>query len=316
MARSAAPSLDPQQLVAIYRQALQKGISLDTLEQRITHKLERAQVNQSIEKHEEKTRVKEMRQRLPKAVRWGAMVIPVLFIGVGLLLVGNATFPIAQYYANSLKDIGNSPLIPPIPREEVLDVTPFVMAQTTSLQAYTSEESLANGPIILDTELDFTNLSNWFSEEQVKQLASQESTEYTISIPKVKLENAVVKVGGTDLNKSLIAYPGTALPGESGSPVIFGHSVLRQFYNPSEKNTRRYNSIFSYIMTLQPGDVIMVTHGGATYKYVVRSKGEVKPTDTYILAQQYDVKQLKLVTCVPEGTYLRRGVVTAELVAN
>jgi len=48
----------------------------------------------------------------------------------------------------------------------------------------------------------------------------------------------------------------------------------------------------------------------------VTDKTDVKPEDTYILAQQYDNRKLKLVTCVPEGTYLRRGVITAELVSG
>ncbi len=121
-------------------------------------------------------------------------------------------------------------------------------------------------------------------------------------------------VGGTDLNSSLIAFKGTALPGNPGSPVIFGHSVLRQFYNPSEKNPRRYNSIFSTIMTLDIGDKIYVTSGGVKYTYAVSLKKEVNPEDVYILTQKYDAKQLKLVTCTPEGTYLRRGVVTAQLI--
>ena len=116
------------------------------------------------------------------------------------------------------------------------------------------------------------------------------------------------------MNKSLIAFPGTALPGEYGAPVIFGHSVLRQFYNPNEKNPRRYNSIFSTIMTLKNGDQIYVTHDNIKYTYVVQEKTEVKPTDVYILNQKYDAAHLKLVTCTPEGTYLRRGVVTAQLV--
>ncbi len=46
----------------------------------------------------------------------------------------------------------------------------------------------------------------------------------------------------------------------------------------------------------------------------MQSNTEVQPTDTFILAQRYDVRQLKLVTCVPEGTVLRRGVVIATLV--
>lgn len=172
-------------------------------------------------------------------------------------------------------------------------------------------------PIILDSPLDYTNLSNWFGATAPELLQHQQAqSEYTIDIPSIQVTNAKVVVGGTNLNKSLIQYPGTALPGDVGSPVIFGHSVLRQFFNPSEKNPRRYNSIFSTIMTMKKGEKIYVTRDGVKYTYVVQDKTEVKPEDTYILAQKYDTKQLKLVTCTPEGTYLRRGVITAVLATD
>lgn len=67
-------------------------------------------------------------------------------------------------------------------------------------------------------------------------------------------------------------------------------------------------------MTLKAGDEIFVTYDGVKYRYLVQEKTEVQPEDVYILTQHYDVRQLKLVTCTPEGTYLRRGVVTAQLV--
>jgi LPXTG-site transpeptidase (sortase) family protein len=67
-------------------------------------------------------------------------------------------------------------------------------------------------------------------------------------------------------------------------------------------------------MTLENGDRIYLTYDNVKYTYVVQGKTEVKPDDTFILAQRIDVRQLKLVTCVPEGTVLRRGVVTAQLV--
>jgi len=67
-------------------------------------------------------------------------------------------------------------------------------------------------------------------------------------------------------------------------------------------------------MTLKNGDEIFVTYDGIKYRYLVQEKTEVQPEDVYILTQQYDARQLKLVTCTPEGTYLRRGVVTAQLV--
>jgi LPXTG-site transpeptidase (sortase) family protein len=66
-------------------------------------------------------------------------------------------------------------------------------------------------------------------------------------------------------------------------------------------------------MTLKIGDEIIVRDDAITYTYKVTSKTEVKPTDVFILDQDQTSRQLKLVTCVPEGTTLRRGVVTAVL---
>lgn len=313
-----ANQISSKQLVDLYRRAIQKDLSLDKLEKKVSKKLDKMRVSQKIESKEEEERVDQIKHRLPKPIRYGALILPVVFIVVGVFLLGNAIAPIAQYYASSLPDLSRQQLKAPIPREEVLDVTPLVVAQTElSSTVLGSSSKTATGPIILDTELDYTNLTNWFKDERSNALKKvHNNTVYTLDIPELEISNASVKIGGTNLDESLIAYPGTAFPGELGSPVIFGHSVLRQFYNPSEKNSRRYNSIFSYIMTLEKGDEIYLTQDGAKYKYVVTDKTDVKPEDTYILAQQYDNRKLKLVTCVPEGTYLRRGVITAELVSG
>lgn len=310
--------ISSKQLVNLYRQALKKDLSLDKLEKKISKKLDQVRVSQKVELKEEQERVTKIRHRLPKKIRYGALILPIVFIGVGLFLLGNAITPIAQYYLAALPDLSEQQLKAPIPKEEVLDVTPQVVAQVESDSAVLGSSSKkTTSPVILDTELDYTNLTNWFSDDRSDALKRiQNNTMYVLSIPELEIENAQVQIGGTNLDESLIAYPGTAFPGELGAPVIFGHSVLRQFYNPSEKNPRRYNSIFSYIMTLEKGDEIFLTQDGAEYKYVVTDKTDVKPEDTYILAQQYDKRTLKLVTCVPEGTYLRRGVVTAELVSN
>jgi len=82
-------------------------------------------------------------------------------------------------------------------------------------------------------------------------------TFYNISIPKLRIDNAVVAIGGEDLNEHLIQYPGTALPGRRGNAVIFGHSILPRFYDP-----KRYISIFSLLHTLEMGDPIYVYYDG------------------------------------------------------
>lgn len=300
-------------LVQLYRKALATGVSLEELEQKIAQYEMRTQGSEVIEKKIDKQRQEKLKKKVPTVVRLGALIVPLVFIGGGMYLVGSALFPIVSYYIATSPQLQANSLMAPIPREQVMDVTPVVIAQASE-----GEEETYVGPRFISTELDYTNLSNWFDEGTraglTKSQAAVEEQTYTIDIPKLNISNAEVTVGGTDLNSSLIAYPGTALPGEEGAPVIFGHSVLRQFYNPSEKNPRRYNSIFSTIMTLKTGDKFNVTHKGVKYTYMVQDKTEVKPTDVYILEQDYNVKKLKLVTCVPEGTYLRRGVITAILV--
>jgi len=297
-------------LIELYRRALRTEVPLNEVDAEVKKYADRLDVSTTTEEASEKSEARRLQLAVPIMIRWGAFFLPILFITVGLFLVGNAVIPIATYYLQEVPIARASRLSSPIPEDQVLDSTPIVVVQAAEPEERPSE------PKVIDTKLDFTNLSNWFSADIVQKLNEEESTEdeFTINIPAIKIENAKVKIGGTDLNESLIAYPGTALPGNSGAPVIFGHSVLRQFYYPSEKNPKRYTSIFSYIMTLKKGDQILITYKDVTYTYIVTEKSEVKPEDVYILSQQYDARRLKLVTCVPEGTYLRRGVVTAQLV--
>lgn len=319
MSRIAAATQTKQQLVHLYRKALLAGMSLDEIEEKVGRHVARIEVNDTIETHDESVRAEKVKRAVPRVVRLGSILVPLVFITVGLYLIGSAVVPILGYYVQTAPQLKTAALTAPIPQEQVMEITPLVLTQ--GVEQVHASDGAAEGPVIIDEALDYTNLAHWFDEDQLPQLegsgaVGQALSEYTIDIPKIKIANAKVAVGGTDLNHSLIAYPGTALPGQPGAPVIFGHSVLRSFYNPSEKNPRRYNSIFSTIMTLQPGDKIFVTANGVKYTYVVQAKTEVKPSDVYILTQQYDAKRLKLVTCTPEGTYLRRGVVTAQLVES
>lgn len=309
--------LPHEEIVSLYRSALVHGIPLDDVDQTLKTHADRLLVVDNMDSTQEETETIELKKSVPVAVKLGAFILPVICIAFGLYLVGMAMVPIAGYYLKAMtgSDL-QTELAAPIPSDQVLDATPLVISQRLDGEdrAFIPQE-----PRIIDLELDYTNLVNWFDPATLSQLdfnqeGQAEMQEYIIEIPKLEIYNAEVAVGGTDLNKSLIAYPGTALPGEYGAPVIFGHSVLRQFYNPSEKNPRRYNSIFSTIMTLQSGDEIFVYADGVKYTYIVQSKTEVQPEDVHILTQRYDSQLLKLVTCTPEGTYLRRGVITAQLV--
>jgi len=306
--------MNKKKLIQLYRQGLTSGIDLREIDRKVDKMVLRTQVSRQVEKKVIKNKEQQWQRQLPRLVRAGAFILPVTFIGVGVFLLWNALAPISHYYFTTLPQLSVFDLTTPIPRENLLDVAPSLIAYYPSSQIL-GEESTAeaeNQPIVVSNKLDYSNLANWFDNKQT--LPTQAKDEYSLKIPKLKIDQALVKIGGINLNESIIQYPGTAEPGRPGAPVLFGHSVLRQFYNPSPNNPRRYNSIFSTIMTLQKGDEIILLKDNVEYKYLVEAKTEVKPEDVYILSQNYDERKLKLVTCVPEGTYLRRGVVTARLV--
>ncbi len=161
--------------------------------------------------------------------------------------------------------------------------------------------------------LDYTNLQNWFSDPTI-QAQEQSSETYLIDIPKLEISNALVKIGGVDIENNLVQFNPEVTIGDYGTPVIFGHSTLRSLYNPKESNKNRYQSIFSTIMTLEKDDLIKVKQGSLVYTYRVTDIREVPTDDPQILAQNPNAREIRLVTCTPEGTFLRRGLITAQLV--
>lgn len=166
-------------------------------------------------------------------------------------------------------------------------------------------------PELINTNLDYTSADNWFANDQSYSLTSnnpKEEINYTLSIPDLGIVDAIVKYGEDDLKKSLVQYPGTAMPGDLGNPVVLGHSTLPQFFSPTN-----YKTIFSTLHTLELGNQILVSYDGVDYQYQITSMYEVEPENLSPLAQRYDRRILTLITCTPPGTYLRRLIVIAEL---
>src|SRR3989344_714522 len=161
------------------------------------------------------------------------------------------------------------------------------------------------------SKTDYTKASNWFEGTKETEFSSQKVGYFTLSVPRLRIENATVAVGGEDLSDSLIQYPGTALPGKTGNTVIFGHSILPQYFDPTN-----YLSIFSTLPTLEKKDEIIINYDGIIYKYRVEDMFEVKPTDIQILEQSTSESYITLVTCTTPGHPLkpRRLIVRAKLI--
>jgi sortase A len=215
-----------------------------------------------------------------------------MFLGIGI--ISWVVWPILSFKLLVAPKFAQ--LIEPIPR-----------AKSELNKVATSAVRQVKAQVVEDTSVDYTKASNWFP--QLKQEETDEfGTKYTISIPKLKIDSSTALVGGDDLSESLIHYGGTSLPGEYGNAVVFGHSTLPYFYDPSN-----YTTVFSTLPTLEKGDDIYVEHDGLRYKYIVEEMIVVEPKDVQILEQRFDDSYLTLVTCVPPGTYLERLVVRARL---
>jgi sortase A len=161
--------------------------------------------------------------------------------------------------------------------------------------------------LIASTNKDTSNANAWYPTAPQKHISSQVNT-YTISIPKLKINNALVTIAGDDLMNSLVHYGGTGLPGQFGTSVIFGHSMLPQFYS-----AKSYKSIFSTLPTLKEGDEIDVTYDDVQYHYKITEMVVLEANDLSVLEQKFDGSYLTLVTCVPPGTLWKRLNVKAKL---
>ncbi|MFH1561703.1 MAG: sortase [Patescibacteria group bacterium] len=214
-----------------------------------------------------------------------------LFTVFGMILIGNAAIPILNYQIRYAPRFGKilSPLV-------------YENGKVLGSLAVSAKED----------EKDYTLLSSWFEEAEGKALAiDPEITHYTISVPRLKIEQASVQIGGEDLKKMLIHYPNTAWPGQLGNTVVIGHSVLPQFFNPES-----YLTIFSTLHRLKSGDDIFIDFDGIRYRYLVEDLFEVSAEDLSVLEQRYDDRFLTLITCSPPGTYYRRLIVRGRLVAE
>ena len=229
----------------------------------------------------------------PHPVRQKPVMTSLFFmiIGIGMLLwVG---WPILSYLVITAPLLAKT--VSPVP-ETIGNLTGFVDPRVLS-------SDTSNSP---GTD-SYTNPNIWFPQKPQKKQEAKVS-EYSLSIPKLKITDARVVIAGDDLAKSLIHYGGTGLPGDYGNTVIFGHSTLVQLYNPKD-----YKTIFATLPTIKKGDSIYLKFDGVQYRYVVYDMTVTEPNDLSSLEQRFDNSYLTLITCVPPGTFLKRLNVKAKL---
>jgi LPXTG-site transpeptidase (sortase) family protein len=114
-----------------------------------------------------------------------------------------------------------------------------------------------------------------------------------------------------DLEKGVIHYPGTPMPGQRGNVYIAGHSSNYIW----SKGT--FNTVFSKLNDLVVGDIVTITlttYDGRIIEYIYETSlvEEVQADDQRIFAESGS-NELTLTTCWPLGSNARRIMVKALL---
>ncbi len=107
------------------------------------------------------------------------------------------------------------------------------------------------------------------------------------------------------LQNGVVHYPGTALPGQQGNVVMFGHSS-GQWWAPGD-----YKFVFTLLDKLKSQDLIYVDYHGIRYIYRVYDSVVVQPSDLSVL-NQGSKNILTLITCTPVGSSDKRLIVKAQ----
>lgn len=141
------------------------------------------------------------------------------------------------------------------------------------------------------------------------------TSEYTLDIPKLNVKAPIsVNVDGNNMQQYLVALEKgvahmsrTALPGESGNSVIFGHS---SYYKAKPGS---FKTVFATLNKLVAGDTINFVSKDKTISYKVTGQKIVPPNDVSVVKQTSSASTLTLITCWPPKTTTSRMVISATL---
>ena len=149
---------------------------------------------------------------------------------------------------------------------------------------------------------------NWLPSVYDGAQVTSTITSYSLSIPKLTINEATVSTIDTKIDQHLVQFPGTALPPHKGNAVVFGHSTLPSLYDP-----KNYKTIFANILELKVGDKITLHVNNVTYTYTVVTITIVDAEDTSYLTQDQNDTYLTIVTCTPPGTTWKRLVIKSRI---
>ncbi|MFA6503235.1 MAG: sortase [Candidatus Paceibacterota bacterium] len=143
------------------------------------------------------------------------------------------------------------------------------------------------------------------TEEPIKVEAPKIGLAVTVANP----STTNIKVLDEYLLTGAVRYPTSALLGETGNVVIFGHSSYLPVVN--NKSYKAFNGIQKLVV----GDSVVVSSAGRAYTYSVRSVTKASATDAGI-PLAISGRVLTLATCDSFGAKSDRFIVVADFVES
>jgi LPXTG-site transpeptidase (sortase) family protein len=179
-----------------------------------------------------------------------------------------------------------------------------------------------NYRVILGAISDFSGkISSFFAEIENKinslgQIAQAEnvnffSRENSLEIPKIGVLVPLIMTDSNEkdleakLNRGVVIFPDSALPGQSGQTIILGHSA------PPNWPKIKYDWVFSRLNELEEKDEIKVYFNNREYNYYVKNKIFLEKDEEIPNYSTDSGNTLLLISCWPPGKNLKRIVVEA-----
>jgi LPXTG-site transpeptidase (sortase) family protein len=193
-----------------------------------------------------------------------------------------------------------------------LNADAFLRAQPNAIQPLAPESASPTAVPAVDNQLPSTPAPAATPEQSAGVNLPDNTLSYTnlaISVP----VHWDVAFKDQEINKNLetgiVHLDGTPHPGQEGLSVLFGHSS----YYPWAKGN--YKTVFAPLLNGKVGDTFDLSYQNTTYTYKVVKTYEVKAEELSILNSSTNLRGVRLVTCTPLGTSLRRFVVEANQIS-
>lgn len=208
-------------------------------------------------------------------------IIPIGFLSIGIFLLIQVILPIVSFKIWMFEQKNNNSLLisPSFPK---------------------------NNQILGVSIQNKDNFSSFIST--LRRETQPNFTQFSLSIPKLKMDKTQVYVDSNDLSQGLIHLPGSALPGEKGNVFVSGHSALSKFLNLKK-------APFANLTDLKKGDEIILDVLGVKYRYAVSELKVVNPNDLSVINTPEPLgRYISLMTCVPPGLNFKRLIILGKMI--